>query len=315
VVPAQGKGMVLRELHEAHPGVVRMKLLAQSYVWWPSINRDIENKVQQCHQCQMNQKSPAQVPMHPWEYPQKPWSQLHVDYAGPLLGRMFLIVVDAYSKWLDVHVMNTSTSQATIEKLHVTFANQGLPEVLVSDNASCFTSDEFESFLNKNGIQHVTSPVYHPSSNGLVEWAVQTFKEGMKKLQDSSVQTRVSRFLFHYRTTPQTVTGQSPAELLNSRKYRTALDTLRPDQQAKQKHQQFLIQQTQKRHQRFLHPQCPFYVRDFGMGGSRWQAGTVAAADDSMATIELNDGRWLRRHLDHVRVKSDPERGDDAANT
>ena len=51
------------------------------------------------------------------------------------------------------------------------------------------------------------------------------------------------------------------------------------------------------------------------MGGSRWQAGTVVAADDSMATIELTDGRWIRRHLDHVRVKSDPERRDDAANT
>lgn len=149
VVPAQGRGMVLQELHEAHPAVVRMKMLARSYVWWPSINRDIENRVQQCHQCQVNQKSPCQVPMHQWWYPQKPWSRLHVDYAGPFLGKMFLIIVDAYSKWLDVHVMNASTSLATIEKLRITFANQGLPEVLVSVNATCFTSDEFERFLSK----------------------------------------------------------------------------------------------------------------------------------------------------------------------
>jgi len=181
VVPPQGREIVLQELCKAHPGVVRMKLLARSYVWWPSINGDIENKVRLCHECQVNQTVRRKVPMHPWEYPEKPWSRIHVDYAGPWLGKMFLVIVDAYSKWLDVHVMDTSTSAATMEQLRVTFANQGLPGVLVGDNAACFTSEEFESFLSKNGIKHVTSAAYHPSSNGFAERAIQTFKDGMRK--------------------------------------------------------------------------------------------------------------------------------------
>jgi len=37
------------------------------------------------------------MPMHPWEYPEKPWSRVHVDYAGPQLAKMFFIVVDVYS--------------------------------------------------------------------------------------------------------------------------------------------------------------------------------------------------------------------------
>lgn len=118
-----------------------------------------------------------------------------MDYAGPWLGKMFVIIVDANSKWLDVHVMDTSTSWHG--ETACDFANQGLPEVLVSDNAPCFVSDEFESFLSRNGIKHLTSPAYHPSSNGLssnglTKRAVQTFKEGMKKLHGDSIQTPVA---------------------------------------------------------------------------------------------------------------------------
>ena len=98
------------------------------------------------------------------------------------------------------------------------FATQGLPEKLVSDNGSCFTSEEFEQFLNKNGIKHVKTAPYHPASNGLTERAVQTVKEGMKKLKEGSIETKVSCFLFQYRITPQTTAGVAPAELLIGRK-------------------------------------------------------------------------------------------------
>ena len=66
MVPPQGRNDILQELHEAHPGVVRMKLLVRSYVWWPSIDQDIEDKVEHCQQCQLNQKAPEAVTMHPW---------------------------------------------------------------------------------------------------------------------------------------------------------------------------------------------------------------------------------------------------------
>ena len=126
--------------------------------------------------------------MHPWEWPARPWSCIHIDYAGPFLGKMFLIVVEAHSKWMEVELVPATTSAHTIQKLRAMFGTHGLPELLVSDNGTAFTSAEFQEFLSRNGVQHLTSAPYHPSSNGLAERAVQTFKSNMQKGSDEDVQ-------------------------------------------------------------------------------------------------------------------------------
>ena len=199
-----------------------MKSLARSYVSWPNMDNDLENKVRTCNNCQINRKNPPEAPLHPWEWPSRPWERIRVYYAGPFFGKMFLIMVDAYSKWLEVHPTNVATSRATIEKLRSTFAIHGLPKTIVSDNGSNFCSEEFEEFLAKNGIHHRRTAPYHPASNGLAERAVQTFKEGMKKMsKKESLESRVSRFLFKYRITPHSTTGIAPAEMLMSRKPRS----------------------------------------------------------------------------------------------
>jgi transposase InsO family protein len=110
----------------------------------------------------------------------------------------------------------------------MTFASQGLPEMVVSDNGPAFVSKEFEEFLRKNGVRHVTSAPYHPSSNGLVERVVQTFKQAMKK-QKGSLQTRLSRFLFKYQITPHTTTGQAPVQLRWGTQLRSHLSLIQPD--------------------------------------------------------------------------------------
>ena len=117
--------------------------------------------------------------------------------------------------------MNSTTATATIQVLRTVFARFGIPESIVSDNGPQFTSSEFTEFCHVNGIRHVRVPPYHPSSNGLAERAVQTFKKGFKKMSEGSVQDKISHFLFSYRITPQTTTGISPAELLLGRALRS----------------------------------------------------------------------------------------------
>lgn len=125
--------------------------------------------------------------------------------------------------------MSSTTTTATVERLHVLIAQFGLPEMLVTDNGTNFVSAEFAEFTRRNGIHHLTLAPAHPASNGMAKRAVRTFKEGISRLQNGSVLDRFSRFLFTYRNTPQSTTGTSPAELLQGRRLRSPLDLVKPD--------------------------------------------------------------------------------------
>lgn len=146
-----------------------MKSLARMYVWWPGMDADIEKLVQGCSECQAIQSSPPVAPLHPWKWPTRPWARLHLDFAGPFLGKMFLVLIDAHSKWIEVFCTSAATSAVVIEELRSVFARFGLPETIVTDNGTSFVSAEFEKFLRGNGIKHITSAPYHPATNGLAE--------------------------------------------------------------------------------------------------------------------------------------------------
>ena len=300
IVPPQLQSRVLDEIHEGHPGITRMKSFARSYVWWPGLSSDLENKVQQCQLCQQNRKMPPRSPIQPWEWPQKPWDRIHVDHAGPIQGKMVLIMVDAHSKWIEAHVVPSTSAAATIEKLRVTFATHGLPRTIVSDNGPAFTSSEFQEFTKRNGIEHLTSAPYHPASNGLAERAVQTVKEGVKKMS-GSLEVRIARFLFKYRVTPQATTGIAPAVLLMGRSLRTHLDLLYPTVQERVRKKQMAQKESSDTHSQTRHfkPGDRVMGRNFGTGAT-WLPGVVTKCESNMVHIKLDDGRTWRRHLDHV---------------
>ena len=73
------------------------------------------------------------------------------------MGHMFLVLVDAHSKWMDVVMMQSLTSKQTIEKLRNIFATHGLPKKVVTDNGPSFVSQEFKEFMSQNGILQMDS--------------------------------------------------------------------------------------------------------------------------------------------------------------
>ena len=304
IIPPRGRARILDSLHESHPGMAKMKSFARAYVWWPKMDTDIELMVKRCNNCQQTRPAPAKEPLHPWTWPDRPWSRLHIDYAGPFMGKMFLIVVDAHSKWMEVIPVSSSNSSTTIEKLRQLFAVHGLPDKVISDNGTCFTSTEFADFMKKNGIRHSTTAPYHPSSNGLAERAVRTFKEAMKRAESGSIETKISRFLFRYRNTPHSTTGRSPAELLLGRKPKTHLDKLRPDiasrvndHQEKQK----LAHDQHAKHRSFRVGE-EVYVKNFASNTPKWLRGKILGHSGPISfKVELDDGRVCKRHIDHVR--------------
>ena len=212
-----------------------MKVLARSYIWCPGMDKGIEGVAKWRTSCQLTQNNPKTAPPHSWEGPARPWQRIHIDFAGLFLGTMFLIVVDAHSKWPEVIPTTTTTASRTIEELRKLFASHGLPEQLVSDNGPQFISDEFGEFMRSNGIRHIKSAPYHPARNGWVngmaERFVQIFKQALRAAlaEKKSISWKLANFLLAYRSTPHALTGETPAVLLMGRNIRTRLDILKPN--------------------------------------------------------------------------------------
>ena len=141
--------------------ITRMKALSRMYVWWPGINADIEKSERACHACQEVQASPPLAPLNPWKWPTRPWARLHLDFAGPFQGKLIFVAIDAHSKWIEATCTSSTSSYCVIEELHTMFAKFGLPETIVTDNGTGFTSEQFKFFLRDNAINHITSAPYH----------------------------------------------------------------------------------------------------------------------------------------------------------
>lgn len=305
VIPPQGRESVLSELHVGHPGVSRMKSLARGLVWWPGIDKSIEMMVKQCNSCQQNQSSPPHAPLQPWSWPTRPWSRLHVDYAGPVEGKMILIVIDAHSKWIEAIPLSTATAVSTVQQLRKIFSQFGLPDLIVSDNGTQFTATEFQEFCRLNGIRHTTIAPYHPSSNGLAERAVRIVKDGLKKLRSGTLMDRLSKILFRYRITPQTTTGTAPSELLFGRKLKSCLDLLRPNlrdrvenKQARQK-----IDHDRKARSRRFSPGDSIFIRNRAQG-DKWLPGTIVTTSGPVSyRVQTPNGRMYRCHQDQIRPR------------
>ncbi|UYV74208.1 K02A2.6-like [Cordylochernes scorpioides] len=150
IIPTNLRAKMLDELHNSHQGIVGLKSVARTLFWWPGLDKDIEEDLN-------------------WPPTNQPWDRVHIDHLGPFEQNLYLIVVDACTKWIEaIPVPNTSTRE-TIEQLRCLFARFGIPRTLVSDNGTGFTSEEFRQFMTRNGIRHLRTAPFHPSSNGLAE--------------------------------------------------------------------------------------------------------------------------------------------------
>lgn len=231
IIPVSLRNSLLCELHTTHLGIVKMKSIARSTFWWPNIDIDIEEVANSCEFCQNERKNPPKNVSCKWNIPNGPWERIHMDFFGPINNQMYLLVIDAYSKFLEIIPMRSITATSVIGQLRQIFARFGLPYFIVTDNGPTWTSLEFATFLQLNCIKHTLTAPYHPATNGSAERAVQTVKKCIKIAlkQGKDVNTAIIRFLFDYRNVSHCITCKSPSELMFGRKLRSRFDVLRPD--------------------------------------------------------------------------------------
>ncbi|XP_026565797.1 uncharacterized protein K02A2.6-like [Pseudonaja textilis] len=294
VIPATLQEPILKVLHEGHPGIMRMKALAHSYVWWPGMDAQISRWVSSCQPCQATRPAPPAATPTRWEDAGAPWSQLHIDLAGPVHGRTFLVLVDSFSKWIDLALLPSTTTLAITRALTRVFVTHGLPDILVSDNGPQFTSCEFEVFAANLGIRHILTAPFHPASNWMAERAVRSVKEALARFGQIDWYSKLSRYLLTQHTTPCTTTNKSPAELLMGRHLRTTLDRLHPhyipgtplgsDSLAREFALHDLV-----------------YARNYA-GDTLWVPGQVISVTGSRSyRVLLDNSRMCHRHVDQLR--------------
>ena len=285
-----------------------MKGLSRSYVWWPKIDSDIEKTVSTCLVCQKIRSEPVQAPVHPWTFPSKPWSRIHIDFAGPISGTTYLVVVDAYSKFPEVVKMTSTTSTATVNALRDIFSRYGLPEIMVSDNGPQLITSEFQQFYRKNGIMHRTSAAYKPSTNGQAERVVQILKSAIAqaRVTKQDVNVVLARSLLVYRNTPHTTTGEAPSALLMERKLRTRLDLILLSVEEHVKKQQYkVLERNGNRSIRSFTKGQNVFVRNY-RGKEKWIRGEITEVLGLRHyMVKVPGGVW-KRHIDQL-LKDDTQ--------
>ena len=209
-----------------------MKQRLRSKVWWPGIDREAEKFCKTCHGCQLVSSPANPEPIKSTPLPSGPWQDLAIDLLGPLpSGESVLVIVDYFSRYYEVEVMRSTTSEKVIECLEKIFTTHGLPLSLRSDNGPQFRSEVFEQYmyLEDNGIEHRKTTPLWPQANGEVERQNKSLLKRMKIAQAEGKEWKkeIRKYLVAYRSTPHTTTGVSPAELLFGRKMRTKLPELK----------------------------------------------------------------------------------------
>ena len=205
LIPSRLRKQVLDLGHEGHQGVVKTKQRLRTKVWWPGIDRQVEERCITCHGCQLvGQPTPPEPTRHT-PFPDQPWKNLAADLVSPLpSGDYALVVVDYYSRYFEVDILRSVTSSKIIESLEKVLCTLGLPESLKTDNGPQFVSEEFENFLQENDMQHRSSTTMWPQANGEVERQNRSLLKAMKIVQAAKkyMKVEVRKLLIAYRTTP-----------------------------------------------------------------------------------------------------------------
>ncbi|XP_055902396.1 uncharacterized protein K02A2.6-like [Eupeodes corollae] len=209
------RSRIFKLAHEGHPGETVMKRRVRSKVWWPLVDRDVEQFVKKCRDCLIVSKPSQPVPMNRHVFPDRPWSNLATDLLGPLPNHDYiLVVIDYYSRYQEFKFLKKITSKDVINFLKEIFCRLGYPKFITADNERQFVSEEFKTYCKDNNIELITSPPYWPQANGEVENMNRQIVKRLKIAHSngSDYKEEMQKFTLMYNVTPHGTTGKAPSE-------------------------------------------------------------------------------------------------------
>ena len=314
VIPKSRHEAVMERLHYGHFGAEKTKLLARQTVYWPNINKLIDNVTAGCKLCQEFLNAQPSEPLQQHDIPPGPWHTLATDLFH-FDDSEYLLIGDMYTKFPFVRKMPTlCPSRTVIAATKQIFGEHGIPENVISDGGPHFISRDYKQFAEQYGFNHIDVSPRYPKSNGFIERMVQTVKKIMLKAKNDKRDPELA--LLHWRITPVNHKIRSPAELLYNRKLRTLIPAkLRLQNESSDKDDIYnqLVQRrtTQKLYHDHralpsslpqLHPDQPVRVRNHNT--HRWEPAVVvhkAPQPRSYVVQQSSNGRQLRRNRRDIR--------------
>lgn len=231
VVPKELRPRILKIAHEGHLGTTMMKSTLRLSVWWPKLDKEVENFVKNCRGCILVSAPDAPEPMTRKQMPAGPWQEIAVDFLGPLPeGQWLFVVVDYYSRFVEVVEMKSITAAETIRELSTIFGRFGIPTTMRADNGPQLSAEckELKQFCEEYDIELVNTIPYWPQANGEVERQNRTILKRLRISQELGKDWRLElrKFLLAYHSTVHPTTGKSPAELMFGRRIRNKLPSI-----------------------------------------------------------------------------------------
>ena len=307
IVPTKLKQSFLKDIHVGHQGVTRCQQRARSTLYWPNIDRDIEQHVQYCDTCQRHQASQPTEQLMPLasELPNIAWHTLGTDLFS-LNGDTFLIIADYMSKYPIIERLGRdTTSQAVANITSKYFSLFGAPQSIISDNGPQFIGKPYQQLMNNLDIAHVTSSPHHSRSHGFIERTIRTVKAVMKK---ESRDTDIALLIL--RTTPIGPQLPSPAELIFGRpvKSNLPLQVKSPNHEGLREHRERSYHEmTGKFHHSYpeLTMDQPVYFQD--VAKKHWSPGIIIGYGPeprSYTVLSEQTGSKLRRNRGLLRQRN-----------
>lgn len=310
VVPGVLRRYVLNLLHETHLGKHKTLGQAKNLFYWPGLTSDISGVVDSCATCQRFKRAKVKDPLMSHDIPEIPFFKVGVDIAH-WAGKDYLVLVDYYSRWIEIRKMSDKSSTEVINCLKRIFCVHGIPAEVFCDN-NPFSSYEIRKFASEWNFTVRTASPHHAQSRGMVEKAVGIVKDMFKK---SAYEGKdINLFLLNYRNSPVAGFPWSPAQLLYSRQLRSKLPVA-PDHLLSTVVDPVVARNKMLSHQsdqelwynRTSAKQCT----EFDVGESVlvrnvktnvWEKGVVVEKMDFRSyMIRFENGRVLRRNAVYIR--------------
>ena len=317
MVPRASRSELLKRIHSSHLGVNGCLNKARECLYWPGMTADIKNYVSTCEACREYERGQVKETMMSPETPSRPWQRVAADLFE-FEGKTYLVTSDYYSDFFELDHLRSPSSVSVIRKLKAHFARHGIPEQLVTDNGSQFTSRDFLKFSRAWDFEHLTSSPHQSQGNGKAESAVKEAKKILRKCRVSGSHAFLA--LLDHRNTPPASVQVSPAQRLFNRRTRSLLpmtaNLLVPQAVSDNELCRAKLEERKQRQAQYYNRGAvdldPLRTGDvvrrkpFQLGKREWQKGIVRSRLDERSYEVETPHHVVRRNRVHLRKTNEP---------